>query len=548
MGRVTREQWETALHRLRRAADAGGPLSAEVAATAAALGVTERTVWRRLGSPPSSRSSFALSQTDIDAFSDFYGNVAAVHRARSAAVAGQSTAAGVPIDPELVAGWADAKPVDLRTLQRAFERELTPAFMAGARAGERARRAKLVYLEREATFRNQVWEGDHKCVPIVVLPPRGRAVAPWLTMFIDDATRVITGWAIGLTPHTGTVLTSLRMGMLEDPVYGVAHGVPSLLRLDQGLEFAAAAVTTATSALGTETAQMPGYHPHLKGKIERAFLTVDQMLLSSLPGYTGGPRRLNGALDGPVDDRLAARERYGQAAATGQSSGLPLGLETFARIFGDWVKAYNTQHVHSELGRTPQEAWLEDPTPLVDVPEEQLRHLLLAGAPRTIGSSGIRFRNLHWVDPGGLIRERRGQRVQIRYMPYDDRQIHVYLGGEFLATCLPRGAMTEEQEEEFYAAARAQEKQAAAVRSAARNRGRRRLATLSAETAVADNVRRIPVAEADRQAETYGQAAAAPPADLRREASTSLLGLRPIGPIEPVDLADMDVREEGRPW
>lgn len=58
---------------------------------------------------------------------------------------------------------------------------------------------------------------------------------------------------------------------------------------------------------------MPGYHPHLKGKIERVFESVDQMLLSQLPGYTGGPRRLNGSLDGPVDDRLAAREAYGEA-------------------------------------------------------------------------------------------------------------------------------------------------------------------------------------------------------------------------------------------
>ncbi|MFC4122493.1 Mu transposase C-terminal domain-containing protein [Nonomuraea zeae] len=281
-------------------------------------------------------------------------------------------------------------------------------------------------------------------------------------------------------------------------------------------------------------------------------LTVDQMLLCTLPGYTEGPRRLNGALDGPLDDRLAAREAYGQAAEDApageraEPSALPLGLETFARIFGDWVAAYNTGHAHSELGCTPEHAWQADPTPVQDVPGEQLRHLLLAGEPRTIGPHGIRFRNLHWVDAGGLIRERCGQRVQIRYMPHDDRQIHVYLEGEFLATCLPRDALSPEQEEEFYAAARAQEKQAAAQRSAARKRGRRRLATLSADSVATDSVRRVSPAEADRQA-----AASPPPPDLRREASTSLLGLRPIGPIgpiEPVDLAAMDVREKGRPW
>ena len=106
-------------------------------------------------------------------------------------------------------------------------------------------------------------------------------------MFIDDATRVITGWAIGLSPHAGTVLTALRMGMIDDPVTGIAHGVPQLLRLDQGLEFAAASVRAATGALGAESQQMPGYQPNKKGKIERAFLTVDQMLLRMLPGYTG---------------------------------------------------------------------------------------------------------------------------------------------------------------------------------------------------------------------------------------------------------------------
>ena len=337
-----------------------------------------------------------------------------MHRARSAAIAGRASAGGVPIDPELLAGWAAAEPVTARTLQRAFAAELTPAFAAGVTGGERARRAKLVYLQRPATFRNQVWEGDHKNLPILVLPPRGRAVTPWVTMFIDDATRVITGWAIALTPHAGTVLTALRMGMVDDQATGPAHGVPRMLRLDQGLEFAAASVQAAVSALGTESRPMPGHQPNKKGKIERAFLSVDQMLLCTLPGYTEAARAANGALAGPLDDRVKARDAYAEAAAAGTGTTLPLGLETFATIFGDWVTSYNTEHHHSELGRTPAQAWEADPAPLADVPEEQLRHLLLARQTRTIGPHGIRFRNLNWADPGGLIRERRGQQVLIR--------------------------------------------------------------------------------------------------------------------------------------
>ncbi|WP_433464081.1 hypothetical protein [Spirillospora sp. CA-128828] len=152
-----------------------------------------------------------MSAADIAAFVDFGGNVAAVYRARAAAIAGRATAAGVPIDPVLLEGWAGAPPVGERSLYRAFEQELTPAFVAGVTGGERARRTKLVYLRREASFRNQVWEGDYKNLPVLVLPPRGKACTPWVTMFLDDATRVITGWAISLTPHAGTVLTALRM-------------------------------------------------------------------------------------------------------------------------------------------------------------------------------------------------------------------------------------------------------------------------------------------------------------------------------------------------
>jgi putative transposase len=541
MGWPTRQEWDTALHRLRRGNDRGESITAEVSAVAAPLGVAPRSVWRQLGTSPHPRPRFTPSETDIAAFADFCGNVSAVHRARAAAIAGATMVAGVSIDGELLAGWSGAPSVTLRTLQRAFGEELTPAFVAGVTGGERARRGKLVYLQRPGTFRNQVWEGDHKNLPILVLPTRGNAVTPWVTMFIDDATRVITGWAIGLTPHAGTVLTSLRMGMISDPVSGPAHGVPGLLRLDQGLEFAAASVKAATSALGTESKRMPGYQPNKKGKIERAFLTVDQMLLCTLPGYTGGARAANGRLAGPLDDRVKARTGYGQAAAEGIDATLPLGLETFARIFRDWVNFYNTEHVHGELsGRTPAQAWIADPTPLIDIPAEQLRHLLLASDPRTIGPHGIRFRNLVWVDPGGLLRERRGQRVLIRYMPYDDREIHVYLDGQFLATCQPRDALTPEQEEQFYAAARAQEKQAAAQRAAARRRGHRRLATLSATDEAAEPVRRISPAEADRAA---GRRSCL---DLRKEASASLLGLGPIGPLEPIDLTHPDASEQGR--
>lgn len=100
--------------------------------------------------------------------------------------------------------------------------------------------------------------------------------------------------------------------------------------------FAAESVKTPTSALGTECQHMPPYQPHKKGKIERAFLTLEQLWLCTLPCFTGGPRQVNGALEGPLDDRARAREGYGEAAAAGAEVTLPLGIETFAHLFRQW--------------------------------------------------------------------------------------------------------------------------------------------------------------------------------------------------------------------
>ncbi len=473
------------------------------------LGVTERAVWLRLadaerpghGSP----SRFRLADTDRAAYIDFRGNVAAVHRARAAALAGRSSAAGVPIPEEFVQGWAGAAPVTLRTLQRAFAAEMTPAVAAGVRGGDRARRAKLVYLCRRASYRNQVWEGDHKNLPILVLPPRGRATTPWVTMFVDDGTRVIAGWAIALTPHAGTVLTALRMAMLP----------------------------------GVEAHVLPEYHANGKGKIERTNRTVDQILLMMLPGFTECPRELNGRLSGPLDDRARARAGYERAAAAGADpADLPMRWSVFVDRFAAWVAWYNTEHAHSGIGgRTPAQAWSEDPTPLRLMPEEELRHLLLADVGRTIDGDGIHFRNLVYVCPAGLIRERRGEKVRLRYMPHDDRFIHVYLDGKYLTTCYPDNALSDEQAEQFYAAARAAERTAAADKRAARRRGRRRLAALSGAGEPVAASRLVSPADA---AALPGRLPAAEGGQLRRSVSTSLLGIGPPVPLdEPVALDDL---------
>ncbi|MFF4829862.1 hypothetical protein [Streptomyces sp. NPDC001312] len=62
-------------------------------------------------------------------------------------------------------------------------------------------------------YRNACWEGDHKRVPVRV-DVEGQAVCPWVTWFVDVATKVIVGVAV--TPHEparDAVLAALRTGI-----------------------------------------------------------------------------------------------------------------------------------------------------------------------------------------------------------------------------------------------------------------------------------------------------------------------------------------------
>ncbi|MFC8898523.1 Mu transposase C-terminal domain-containing protein [Streptomyces cinereoruber] len=524
MGRVSTEKRRAAVERLSRLREDESLTASHVRTVADGLGVSERTVWRWLAPPkpptaPAPRPRYELSETDRDALAFYRGNVAAVVRARRAVTDGDGTTAGAPMPDFLAEGWASAKPVAERTLYRAFTDGLTPAERAAWKTGEAGRRAGSVYLRRPDALRGRCWEMDHKQLPLLVLPPKGKALAPWLTTVVDDGTRALVGWAIATAPTSGTVLTAMRMALTHEPDVSPFGAVPEVVRIDRGLEFAAGAVKEVLGGLAVIMHRLPAFTPHRKGKVERLNLTIEQMLISQLPGFTGGPRDAAGRLYGPVKDSPAA-QRAAETAADGDG---PLRLERFVRRFADWARWYNTSHRHRMLGgRTPLQAWEEDTAPLRRVGVEQLRHLMLAGAERIVQKDGINFNGLSYVAPE--LYGRRGQRVQIRYMPHDDRTIEVYLGPEHLCTAYPTGQLTPAQTDTFREHAHAEAERLGRERRRASRQARRTLAPMTGDNAPAES-RLVPAA--DGQARTQRERDAA----LAARASTSLLGL--IDPTAP---------------
>lgn len=387
-------------------------LTAHVKLAALALGCSERTVWRWLAEArstgrhtPLARPRFTITPEIRRLLALWGGNASAVHRELL-----QRAAA----DPRQVVP-------SLATLHRALRRDLTAGDRAGLAHGEAARRAYDVFGKRPPTERNAAWEGDHKCVPVQVWV-EDELVQPWVTWFIDCATCVITGVAV--TPHapsTDAVLAALRTALDRTGTFGPAGGLPGLVRVDRGKEYLSAAVTSALGALVVPVVDLPPYTPHLKGSIEALNGAVEEMLFVSMPRYTRQPK-------------LTGKR-------TADPDAPALTFEAFVKLLLDWVAWWNTEHRPKRLaGRTPMEAWQADPTPVYDVPAEQLAFFGLQddGRTRTITTHGVQWRNRHYIAEWmvGLV----GTRVILRYLPHHETSIEVFdvhgahLGPAFLAS------------------------------------------------------------------------------------------------------------------
>jgi putative transposase len=380
------------------AAQKSAPLSRHlVRAAATACGVSERTMWRWIaesGPPARPRRGVVASERAVELLLAWRGNVAAVHR-------------------QLVEEGEDVPSV--RTMARAFERGLSPVQRDLARRGDVAIRDRAVYLRHEAKFRAECYEGDHKQLSIEVLAPRAqRPQRPWVTLFVDQFSRLIVGWAMSLRPTQAEVLAALRMAVTVDPERGPFGGVPVLLRWDRGLEFAADSIAQATLALGCVPQRTDAYCPWQKGKIERLNRTIEQELLQGLPGWTGGHRDVRGRL---VDQT-------------------PWTLERFVAVFADWVAGYNTTRPHTALaGRTPVQVWRSDATPVRALEHQEARWMLLARCAHVVQKDGIHHNSdIYFADElWGMV----GEEVEVAHMPHDRRWIEVFHGGRWLATARP---------------------------------------------------------------------------------------------------------------
>ncbi|WP_052434695.1 Mu transposase C-terminal domain-containing protein [Streptacidiphilus melanogenes] len=508
-----------AVRRLLELREGGALKSDHVRSVAAALAVSERTVWRWLAAAQSNphaaaapgfrdrrATRFTVTEEVRRLLALWKGNVAAVQRelaARAAARTAMETALEAAPGP----GRGVVGVPSLTTLHRAIRRDLSAGERAGLAGGERAARKHDVFLSRPRGWRNQVWETDHVQVPVRV-DVEGRPQRPWITWFVDCATCAVTGAAVTPgAPSRESVLAALRSAVLTQEPYGPFGGLPERVRVDRGKDFRSRAVAAAFTALDVTVEELPAYTPHLKGTVEGLNRSVESMFLVALPGYVRQPRpgRRPAA---PRDEEL-------------------LSFEDFTERLLEWIGWWNTEHHPRGLGgRTPLQAWQADATVLREIPARDVWTLTLEDAGmRKITTGGVRFRNRSYV--AAWMTGHAGAQVRVRYMPHHDHEIELFdpVSGRHLGSAHLADQATPDQISAVRTARQARSRQLRKDLEASRDRERYAAATVPGPPRT---LTALTAAEAE------GELAAADRTDLAALALPDLLPLAAPPPGLPV--------------
>jgi putative transposase len=295
---------------------------------------------------------------------------------------------------------------------RQIIKQLDPALVTLAHEGAAAYREEFDLLyRREATHANAMWQADHTPLDIWLLDEQGKPAQPWLTVIEDDYSRAIAGYRLSFQEATAlTTALALRQAIWrkEDARWHVC-GIPSTFYTDHGSDFTSRHMEQVAADLHLELIFSQVSIPRGRGKIERFFRTVTQLLLQDLPGY--------------------APKGYKTVEAK-------LTLPAFEQRFRVWLLEEYHRRVHSETNCAPQERWEASGfVPRLPDSLEQLDLLLLTVAKtRRVQQDGIHFQGQRYLD--SVLAEYVKEDVLIRYDPADMAEIRVFYHDRFLCRAI----------------------------------------------------------------------------------------------------------------
>jgi len=287
-------------------------------------------------------------------------------------------------------------------------RKLDPALVLLAQEGSKAyQNAYDLVYRRQAERPNAIWQADHTLLNLWLLDDKGQPARPWLTVIEDDYSRCIAGYFLAFqTPNVLNTTLALRQAIWRklDPRWHIC-GIPDFFYTDHGSDFTSHHLEQVCLDLKIRLIFSTVGMPRGRGRIERFFQTVDQLLLHRLAGFAPEGRPLTAPA---------------------------LTLGEFDALFLKFLLEEYHVRQQRDLSDTPQSCW-EAQGFLPRLPDslEQLDLLLLTVAKtRQVRRDGIHFQCLRYIDP--TLAAFVGEEVVIRYDPRDLAEIRVYHQDAFL--------------------------------------------------------------------------------------------------------------------
>lgn len=328
--------------------------------------------------------------------------------------------------PKIAALWRAVKhecmreglPPPSRTVVATRARRRNAAETVRARDGRKAaddifRPAVHAY---EADYALQIVQVDHTPVDQIIVDDRHRQPLgrPWLTIAIDIASRMVTGFHLTLeSPSAVSVAMTLRHAVPSKAEWLAERGItapwpvlglPDRLHMDNAQEFHSRALARGCAEYGIEQQYRPPATPHYGGHIER------------LIGRMMGAVHL---LPGTTFSSIAERGSYDSAATSAMTLAE---LETWIAI--EIVGVYHAE-IHRGLGCPPNATWEEALARRAQPPRhppdpDQFLLDFLPFEHRMVRRDGIQLFNIRYWDP--VLTTWIGERMRMP-VKYDPRNL-----------------------------------------------------------------------------------------------------------------------------
>jgi transposase InsO family protein len=295
--------------------------------------------------------------------------------------------------------------LELDTTQPTPEEVIAPRTLRRHLSRRGATAAQLLGEQRPKPYRRfershfgDLWQGDAlhgPKLPDPADPERERQV--FLFAFLDDHSRLVPHAQFYWNEQLPRMEDCLKRAILR-------HGRPMAVYVDRAKVYISKQLDTICASLGIQRILGTPYYPEGRGKIERFFQFVRSDFLPELA----------------------------------QSS-----VTTLAQLNESllaWLEVVYHRKLHSETGQAPLERFRQDDAPATrPVDPTQLRQAFLHRGQRTVTKTatfsfkGNRFQVAAYL---------RGQKIQVRYDPFDLTRLEVWFQDTFIQLAEPERIVT----------------------------------------------------------------------------------------------------------